>query len=114
MTSKKPVAPISQAMKQGDEPLRSFSDLLQFYESKRSDDAPASVQVQPVQSYVEIESSLEVVDFNSEIVAASDSAGETKKPEDSGNSPPVSIAPEISESDDSEAIEPDQGGPSTR
>lgn len=35
-TSKKPVAPISQAMKQGEEPLRSFSDLFQFYEAQRT------------------------------------------------------------------------------
>ena len=35
--SKKPVAPISSAMKEGDEPLRSFSDLMQFYEAKRTD-----------------------------------------------------------------------------
>lgn len=27
-------------MKEGDEPLRSFSDLLQFYESKRTDEPP--------------------------------------------------------------------------
>jgi len=47
VTSKKPVAPISQAMKQGDEPLRSFSDLMQFYESKRAPDAPSSLEVQP-------------------------------------------------------------------
>lgn len=45
VTSKKPVAPISQAMKQGEEPLRSFSDLMQFYESKRTPDAePTAVQ----------------------------------------------------------------------
>jgi protein Tex len=53
VTSKKPVAPISQAMKQGAEPLRSFSDLMQFYESKRTGDGPeeaASVETsnQPV------------------------------------------------------------------
>lgn len=36
VTSKKPKAPISEAMKEGDEPLRSFSDLLQFYEAKRT------------------------------------------------------------------------------
>ncbi len=42
VTSKKPVAPISQAMKQGEEPLRSFSDLMQFYESKRSPGAEAA------------------------------------------------------------------------
>ncbi len=43
--SKKPAAPITEAMKKGQEPLRSFSDLLQFYEVKRSD-APG-VTVQP-------------------------------------------------------------------
>lgn len=37
VNSKKPVAPISSAMKEGDEPLRSFSDLMQFYEAKRTD-----------------------------------------------------------------------------
>jgi hypothetical protein len=43
--SKKPVAPISQAMKVGDEPLRSFSDLMQFYESKRTTpDVPEVVE----------------------------------------------------------------------
>lgn len=41
VTSKKPKAPISAAMKEGDEPLRSFSDLMQFYEAKRTDDVPA-------------------------------------------------------------------------
>jgi protein Tex len=40
--SKKPKAPITQAMKVGDEPLRSFSDLLQFYEAKRSDEVTES------------------------------------------------------------------------
>ncbi len=40
VTSKKPKAPISEAMKEGDEPLRSFSDLLQFYEAKRTDEPP--------------------------------------------------------------------------
>ncbi|MCC6511462.1 MAG: S1 RNA-binding domain-containing protein [Pirellulaceae bacterium] len=35
--SKKPAAPITEAMKKGQEPLRSFSDLLQFYEVKRTD-----------------------------------------------------------------------------
>jgi transcriptional accessory protein Tex/SPT6 len=38
VTSKKPKAPISEAMKEGEEPLRSFSDLLQFYEAKRTED----------------------------------------------------------------------------
>ena len=38
--SKKPKAPISDAMKEGEEPLRSFSDLMQFYEAKRTDDVP--------------------------------------------------------------------------
>ena len=36
VTSKQPKVPISQAMKEGEEPLRSFSDLLQFYEAKRA------------------------------------------------------------------------------
>ncbi|GIW97005.1 MAG: RNA-binding protein [Pirellulaceae bacterium] len=34
--SKKPVAPITDAMRQGNEPLRSFADLMQFYEAKRT------------------------------------------------------------------------------
>ncbi len=42
VTSKKPKANITAAMKEGEEPLRSFSDLMQFYESKRSDDSPPS------------------------------------------------------------------------
>lgn len=37
VTSKKPKTPISDAMREGEEPLRSFSDLLQFYEAKRTD-----------------------------------------------------------------------------
>lgn len=40
VTSKKPKANITAAMKEGEEPLRSFSDLMQFYESKRSDETP--------------------------------------------------------------------------
>jgi uncharacterized protein len=35
--SKKPKENISDAMKEGEEPLRSFSDLMQFYEAKRTD-----------------------------------------------------------------------------
>jgi hypothetical protein len=31
----KPSAPISDAMQKGKEPLRSFSDLMQFYQGKR-------------------------------------------------------------------------------
>ncbi len=42
VTSKKPKAPISEAMKEGEVPLRSFSDLLQFYEAKRSDEPTAN------------------------------------------------------------------------
>jgi protein Tex len=37
VTSKKPKAPISKDMVEGTAPLRSFSDLLQFYEHKRTD-----------------------------------------------------------------------------
>lgn len=37
VTSKKPKAPITEGMEKGTEPLRSFSDLLQFYEKKRTD-----------------------------------------------------------------------------
>ncbi|MEZ6079515.1 MAG: S1 RNA-binding domain-containing protein [Pirellulaceae bacterium] len=44
VTSKKPKANITAAMKEGEEPLRSFSDLMQFYESKRSDETPPSKQ----------------------------------------------------------------------
>ncbi len=40
VTSKKPKANITEAMKEGEEPLRSFSDLLQFYQAKRTDDTP--------------------------------------------------------------------------
>lgn len=59
--SKKPVAPITQAMKQGDEPLRSFSDLMQFYESQRtvpdSDPSvgqPISVDIHPESTEVQV------------------------------------------------------------
>ena len=38
MTSKKPKANITDAMKEGEEPLRSFSDLMQFYQAKRTDE----------------------------------------------------------------------------
>jgi hypothetical protein len=37
VTSKKPKSPISKDMVEGTAPLRSFSDLLQFYEHKRTD-----------------------------------------------------------------------------
>ena len=47
--SKKPAAPITDAMKKGQEPLRSFSDLLQFYEVKRSD-TPGPVTPQSEQA----------------------------------------------------------------
>ena len=47
--SKKPAAPITDAMKKGQEPLRSFSDLLQFYEVKRSD-TPGTVTPQSEQA----------------------------------------------------------------
>lgn len=43
MTSKKPKAPITKEMAEGNAPLRSFSDLLQFYEHKRTD--PPAVDV---------------------------------------------------------------------
>lgn len=45
VTSKKPKDPITQGMQQGIEPLRSFSDLLQFYELKRTD--PPAAEVPP-------------------------------------------------------------------
>lgn len=51
VTSKKPKAPISDAMKEGDEPLRSFSDLLQFYEAKRTDvPPPKSAETTPTET----------------------------------------------------------------
>lgn len=43
VTSKKPKAPISKDMVEGTAPLRSFSDLLQFYEHKRTDPPSAEV-----------------------------------------------------------------------
>ncbi len=55
VTSKKPKAPITKDMVEGTVPLRSFSDLLQFYEHKRTDppasEAPTpSVQTPPEQA----------------------------------------------------------------
>jgi uncharacterized protein len=44
---KKPSAPISDAMAEGKEPLRSFSDLLQFYERKDSADDNSPPQAGP-------------------------------------------------------------------
>ncbi len=56
VTSKKPKAPITKDMVEGTVPLRSFSDLLQFYEHKRTDPpasevpAPSTPEIQePVQ-----------------------------------------------------------------
>ena len=43
VNSKTPKTPISQAMKQGAEPLRSFSDLMQFYEAQRTDPPTSEV-----------------------------------------------------------------------
>ncbi len=45
VTSKKPKAPITKDMVEGTAPLRSFSDLLQFYEHKRTD--PPADEVPP-------------------------------------------------------------------
>ncbi len=45
VTSKKPKAPITKDMVEGTAPLRSFSDLLQFYEHKRTD--PPAGEVPP-------------------------------------------------------------------
>ena len=47
--SKKPSPPISEAMQKGQEPLRSFSDLMQFYELQRTEPGapPTTVQTQP-------------------------------------------------------------------
>lgn len=69
VTSKKPVAPISQAMKQGEEPLRSFSDLMQFYESSRSPKSSESVvdtQTQQPQANDNAQASPMVADTNSD------------------------------------------------
>jgi protein Tex len=63
--SKKPVAPISKAMKEGDEPLRSFSDLMQFYESKRTtpdEVVETAVKQEPPTS---VESDTPVIDASS-------------------------------------------------
>ena len=56
VTSKKPKAPITKDMVEGTVPLRSFSDLLQFYEHKRTDPpanevpAPSTPEIQePIQ-----------------------------------------------------------------
>lgn len=43
----KPSAPISDAMQKGKEPLRSFSDLMQFYQGKR--ETPPAVEAPPSQ-----------------------------------------------------------------
>jgi hypothetical protein len=43
--SKKPSAPITEAMKKGQEPLRSFSDLMQYFEVQRTDTSPAAAPV---------------------------------------------------------------------
>ncbi len=64
VTSKKPVAPISQAMKQGEEPLRSFSDLMQYYESNRS--PKSSEPVVETQSNENVPTSPVVADTNSD------------------------------------------------
>lgn len=40
VTSKKPKANIHSSDERGEEPLRSFSDLMQFYQAKRTDDTP--------------------------------------------------------------------------
>ena len=64
VTSKKPVAPISQAMKQGEEPLRSFSDLMQYYESNRS--PKSSEPVVETQSNDNVQTSPVVADTNSD------------------------------------------------
>lgn len=69
VTSKKPVAPISQAMKQGEEPLRSFSDLMQYYESNRSPKSPEPVveaQTQQFESNDHVQNAPVVADTNSD------------------------------------------------
>ena len=34
----KPLVPITKAMEEGNEPMRTFGDLIQYYEKKKSDD----------------------------------------------------------------------------
>jgi len=46
----KPAPPISDAMKQGKEPMRSFSDLIQFMQPKRNDPLPDNSGLDSVQS----------------------------------------------------------------
>jgi protein Tex len=48
--SKKPAKPITEAMQKGQEPLRSFSDLLQFYELQRDPTTPNPGQANPGQA----------------------------------------------------------------
>ncbi len=40
----KPIQPISDAMQKGKEPLRSFSDLMQFYQVKREPGSEGSAE----------------------------------------------------------------------
>jgi predicted RNA-binding protein with RPS1 domain len=58
----KPAPPISNAMKEGKEPMRSFSDLIQFMQPKRTEPLPAVVTqepVKPVASDVPVETNVE-------------------------------------------------------
>jgi protein Tex len=47
---KGPAAPISKAMKEGKEPLRTFGDLKQFFEKRDEGDAPAAGEEKPAES----------------------------------------------------------------
>jgi uncharacterized protein len=42
----KPLIPITKAMKEGKEPLRTFGDLVQFYQYQSSQDAPAAGEIE--------------------------------------------------------------------
>jgi protein Tex len=52
VTSKKPKANITDAMKEGEEPLRSFSDLMQFYQAKRTDEVIPPKSSEPQQAEI--------------------------------------------------------------
>lgn len=81
--SKKPKAPISSAMKEGDEPLRSFSDLMQFYEAKRTDvPAPKSQEQGEQEKKVKDDSEAAQVVQSAEAssVKESDASPETVQP----------------------------------
>jgi hypothetical protein len=45
-----PVVPLTSDMKQGKEPLRTFGDLLQFYELQTKAEEPPPAETQPVET----------------------------------------------------------------